>query len=65
MSKKLSAKDGGNEPDKAPPRVGVALRVRHEGRELLAYRNGQGKWRDYYNGDVLNGEVPIIETSSS
>jgi len=44
MSKELSAKDGGNEPDKAPPRVGVALRVRHEGRELLAYRNGQGKW---------------------
>ena len=63
MRKKVSAKDDGNEPGEMLPKVGVAVRVRHEGRELMAYRNGQGKWRDYYNGDLLAGEVQVIESS--
>ena len=63
MRKKVSAKDDGNEPAEMLPKVGVAVRVRHEGRELMAYRNGQGKWRDYYNGDLLAGEVQVIESS--
>ena len=26
----------------------------------MAYRDSRGKWRDYFNGDELQGEVTII-----
>ena len=61
MKKKGSAKDGRTKPENMLPKVGVGARVTHDGRELRAYRNGQGKWRDYNNGDLLAGEVRVIK----
>jgi len=61
MRNKVSAKDGQNKSDDTLPKVGVGVRVTHDGRELRAYRNGQGKWRDYNNGDLLAGEVRVIK----
>lgn len=26
----------------------------------MAYRDSSGKWRDYFNDDVIEGEVTII-----
>ena len=41
------------------PPPGKVVRVRHEGHERTAYRDGDGKWRNDKNGDVLSGEVII------
>jgi hypothetical protein len=40
--------------------VGKGVRVRHNEREGMAYLDGQGKWRNYYNGDLLVGEVTVV-----
>jgi hypothetical protein len=42
------------------PPVGKGVRVRHQGRECFAYLDGQGKWRNYDNGNLLDGEVTIL-----
>lgn len=26
----------------------------------MAYRDAAGKWRDYFNGDEIQGEVKIV-----
>jgi hypothetical protein len=43
------------------PEVGVGVRVMHEGRQLTAYLDSQGNWRDEHNGDVLCGHVMILK----
>jgi hypothetical protein len=34
--------------------------VQCSGFRCMAYRDSRGKWRDYFNGDELQGEVAII-----
>lgn len=46
-----------NGEEKHLPRVGEGVFVEHNGRGRYAYRDADGKWRDYYKGDVLEGEV--------
>jgi hypothetical protein len=46
---------------KLPP-VGVSVSVIHEGRYRRAYLDGDRKWRDETNGDLLRGEVIAIES---
>ena len=43
------------------PRIGQDVRVKHNGRERLAYRDSDGKWRDFHNGSVLQGDVQIVK----
>ena len=40
---------------KAPDFIVTCATIR-----CLAYRDSRGKWRDYFNGDELEGEVTII-----
>jgi hypothetical protein len=60
MNQNPSPRDGSLNPGKNLPPTGKGVRVRHKGRECAAYLDGQGKWRNYYNGDLLAGEVTII-----
>ncbi len=39
------------------PPLGKGVLVRHQGRDRMAYRDSNGHWRDYYTGEVLQGEV--------
>ena len=34
--------------------------VQCEGFRCMAYRDSSGKWRDFFNDDVIQGEVSII-----
>jgi hypothetical protein len=43
------------------PPVGRDVRVRHNGRERLAYRDSESKWRDPHDGSVLQGEVVVLK----
>jgi hypothetical protein len=47
-------------PNNNLPPVGKGVRVQHQGRECFAYLDGQGKWRNYDNGNPLDGEVTIL-----
>jgi len=38
-----------------PP--GQSVFIEYNGDTCLAYLDANGNWRDYYNGDVLDGEV--------
>lgn len=53
-------KNGNGCYDNLPP-TGKDVRVRHEGRDRTAYRDSDGNWRDFYTGNVLRGEVEIID----
>lgn len=44
------------------PPIGQDVRVMHDGRERLAYRDCDGHWRDFYDGCVLQGEVRVLKT---
>jgi hypothetical protein len=39
---------------------GTGVFIEHNGRKCFAYLDADGHWRDYYNGDVLDGEVKYI-----
>ena len=47
-------------PNNNLPPVGKGVRVEHRGHECFAYLDGEGKWRNYDNGDPLDGEVIIL-----
>ena len=38
-----------------PPGKGVF--IEHNGCTCFAYLDAEGNWRDYYDGDLLNGKV--------
>ena len=56
-----SSTDDSNESPRDLPPVGQDVLVRHNGRERRAYRDADGKWRDFHNGSVLQGEVEILK----
>ena len=60
MNENLPQHDSPNRPDLNLPPVGKGVRIRHQGRECFAYLDGQGKWRNYDNGDMLEGQVTIL-----
>jgi hypothetical protein len=60
MNQNPSPRDGSQNAGHNLPPVGKGVRVRHNGRECVAYLDGQGKWRNYYNGDLLAGEVTVV-----
>jgi hypothetical protein len=60
MNENLPQHDSPNRPNHNLPPVGKGVRVRHQGLECLAYLDGQGKWRNYDNGDLLEGPVTIL-----
>jgi hypothetical protein len=60
MNQNPSPRDGSQNAGHNLPPVGKGVRVRHNGREGMAYLDGQGKWRNYYNGDLLAGEVTVV-----
>ena len=60
MNQNSSPRDGSFDAGKNLPPIGKGVRVRHNGRERMAYLDGQGKWRNYYNGDLLGGEVTVL-----
>lgn len=39
------------------PPVGRGVHVKHEGHLCFAYLDSEGKWRNYDNGDILEGRV--------
>jgi len=53
--------DAGKHKDRGLPPPGERVLVRHAGREKMAYRDPAGLWRDWFNGDVLRGEVRIVD----
>jgi len=36
--------------------------VQSDGFRCMAYRDKEGKWRDYYHQDELTGNVKLVET---
>lgn len=56
-----SLKNRKRNPDDLPP-VGKDVTVMHEGRKRTAYRDTEGNWRDFYNGNILLGDVQITKT---
>ena len=64
MNQDLPSNDTRHHPNPNLPAVGKGVRVRNQGRECFAYLDGQGKWRNYDNGNPLDGEVTILPFSS-
>lgn len=60
MNENLRPNDFTQNPNDNLPPVGKGVRVRHQGHECFAYLDSQGKWRNYDNGDPLEGEVTIL-----
>jgi hypothetical protein len=60
MNENLPPHDSPHRPKHKLPPVGKGVRVRHQGHECFAYLDSQGKWRNYDNGDPLEGEVAIL-----
>lgn len=60
MNENLLPHDSAHCPDHNLPPVGKGVRVRHQGCECFAYLDGQGKWRNFDNGNPLDGEVTIL-----
>jgi hypothetical protein len=60
MDEPLPQKDPPAIPQPKLPRVGVSVLVIHEERELMAYLDSRGNWRDAENGNVLPGHVKIL-----
>jgi hypothetical protein len=61
MIENPSTGDNSNIPrDRLPP-VGKGVLVRHDGQKLMAYLDGQGKWRNYDTGDILQGPVILLQ----
>jgi hypothetical protein len=52
--------DGANAPRDLFPPVGKEVLVRHNGSKRMAYRDAEGKWRDFHDGEVLPGEVVMV-----
>lgn len=57
---KSSSPDDSQHSSKHLPAIGQDVRVKHNGRERLAYRDCDGKWRDFHTGNVLQGEVQVL-----
>lgn len=62
MDKRFSSTDRRNKSDDSLPPIGKEVRVIHEGRGRLAYRDSEGNWRDHYDGNVLTGELRILKS---
>jgi hypothetical protein len=60
MNENLRPNDFTQNPNDNIPPVGKGVRVRHQGCECFAYLDGQGKWRNFDNGDPLEGDVTIL-----
>jgi hypothetical protein len=60
MNELLPSNDSAPNPNHTLPPIGKGVRVRHNGLEHIAYLDGQRKWRNYYNGDPLDGKVTIL-----
>ena len=60
MNTKFSSLNNQNGDDPFPP-VGKDVSVLHDGRQRTAYRDSEGNWRDFYNGNILLGEVQIVK----
>jgi hypothetical protein len=60
MNENLPSNDSSHRSNNNLPPVGKGVRVRYQGRECFAYVDGQGKWRNYDNGNPLNGDVTIL-----
>ena len=60
MNENLAPHDSPNRHHPNLPPVGKGVRVHHQGREYFAYVDGQGKWRNYDNGNLLHGDVTIL-----
>ena len=46
------------------PAVGRAVLVEHEGVRCMAFRDNAGKWRNYFNGDLLPETVHVLDEST-
>lgn len=55
-----SLKNGNRNSDDLPP-VGKDVTVMHEGRKRTAYRDTEGNWRDFHNGNILLGDVRMLK----
>ena len=51
-----------NNPGPKLPPVGKGVLVLHCGLAILAYLDAQGKWRNYNTGNLLHGEVKLLQT---
>jgi hypothetical protein len=60
MNQNPSSSDGAQKPNHNLPPAGKGVPVRHNGLERIAYVDGQGNWRNYDTGDLLEGEVTIL-----
>ena len=58
---KFSSPDDSNQSNEDLPAVGQNARVMHNGRERIAYRDADGKWRESHTGNVLQGEVQVLK----
>ena len=45
---------------RAPNPRDKAFIVQCKGFRCMAFRDSSGKWRDYFNGEELHGEVTVI-----
>lgn len=61
MDTKFSSRNDGNGGRNDPPPVGRQATVLHEGRARKAYRDSEGRWRDFHDGNVLRGEVRFLK----
>jgi hypothetical protein len=53
-----------NEGEKFPP-VGKSVLVRCDGFTCMAFRDTEGKWRDYFHRELLHGEVTVISAAEN
>jgi len=49
----------GKRDDKLPP-VGEVVIVQCDGFRCMAFRDPQGKWRDYFHRDELRGRIEVL-----
>jgi hypothetical protein len=61
MDGDIAPQDGAAGRDGGLPPVGHGVLVLHDGQKRMAYRDAGGLWRNYNNGDVLKGEVRVLE----
>jgi CheY-like chemotaxis protein len=51
--------EGNRESVDLPP-IGRIVAIIHNGHQSMAYRDSLGNWRNSHNGDILSGEVRIL-----
>lgn len=44
-----------------PPAGDFGVLVQCEGFRCLAFRDRDGKWRDYYGGTILRGRIEMVD----